>query len=109
MNVEGNHPLAEIIACKLFSIETCPASEQRKMVNRAVKEAVEYHTDALASARKEEAIACAEIANERARKMNILGWDKDMVQKMTHACIQAERVYEAKQIATEILSRNQGR
>ena len=43
MIVQGNHPLGEIIACKLFSIETCPPKEQRKMVNRAAKAACEYH------------------------------------------------------------------
>lgn len=41
--VKGNHPLAEIIAKKLFSIESVPAAEQRKMVNRACKAAVEYN------------------------------------------------------------------
>ena len=43
MTVKGNHPLAEIIARKLFSIETVPTTEQKKMVSRAVKSAVEYH------------------------------------------------------------------
>ena len=43
MNVKGNHPLAEILAKKLFSIETVPAMEQAKMVRRAIKAAVEYY------------------------------------------------------------------
>ena len=43
MNVKGNHPLAEILACKLFSIETVPAKEQAKMVRRAIKAAVEFY------------------------------------------------------------------
>ena len=37
------HPLAEIILRRLFSIETVPAKEQRRMVTRAVKAAVEWH------------------------------------------------------------------
>jgi len=43
MTVKGNHPLAEIIARKLFGIESVPKAEQGKMVNRAIKAAVEYH------------------------------------------------------------------
>ncbi len=43
MNVKGNHPLAEILACKLFSIETVPAKEQAKMVRIAIKAAVEFY------------------------------------------------------------------
>ena len=42
--VKGNHPLAEIIAKKLFGIESdWPAAEKRRMVNRACKAAVEYN------------------------------------------------------------------
>lgn len=43
MNVKGNHPLAEILAKKLFSIETVPATEQAKMVRRAITAAVEFY------------------------------------------------------------------
>jgi TolA-binding protein len=43
MTVKGNHPLAEVIAKKLFGIESVPPEEQRKMVNRAAKAAVEWH------------------------------------------------------------------
>jgi hypothetical protein len=43
MTVKGNHPLAEIIARKLFGIEMAQTAEQRKMVSRAIKAAVEYH------------------------------------------------------------------
>ena len=43
MLVKGNHPLAEILAKKLFSIETVPAKEQKRMVNRAINAGVEYH------------------------------------------------------------------
>lgn len=43
MTVKGNHPLAEIIAQCLFSIETVPKEGQRRMVNRAAKKAVAYH------------------------------------------------------------------
>jgi hypothetical protein len=40
MNVPPNHPLAEILAKKLFGIEVCPVGEQKKMVHRAIKAAV---------------------------------------------------------------------
>ena len=36
------HPLMEIIAKNLFSIETCPPKEQRRMVRRAAKNAAAY-------------------------------------------------------------------
>jgi hypothetical protein len=42
LSVKPHHPLAEILARKLFSIETVPAKEQRRMVQRAIKAAVEY-------------------------------------------------------------------
>ena len=57
-------------------------------------------------ARKEQVEKDAKIADEHARKMNVLGSDKDMVRKMTHAMIQAERVYEAQDIATAIRSQS---
>ncbi len=47
------HPLGEIIACKLFSIERCPPEEQRRMVNRCFKAAIEYHDRAIAQASRE--------------------------------------------------------
>lgn len=37
------HPLAEIIAKKLFNIESVPPAEAKRMVGRAIKAAVEYH------------------------------------------------------------------
>jgi len=37
------HPLAEIILKKLFGFETVPKKEQRRMVIRVVKAAVEWH------------------------------------------------------------------
>jgi len=37
------HPLAEIIAKRLFGIWDVPATEQRKMISRACKAAIEYH------------------------------------------------------------------
>ncbi len=43
MKVKPNHPLRELLGKLLFSIETVPATEQRKMVNRACKEAVHWH------------------------------------------------------------------
>jgi len=42
------HPLMEIIAKKLFAIETVPPEEQRKMVRRACKAAADYHDTAIA-------------------------------------------------------------
>ncbi len=42
-NIVKTHPLAEILSKKLFGIETVPAKEQRRAVNRAIKAAVEYH------------------------------------------------------------------
>lgn len=44
MKVKGNHPLAEVLAKSLFSIETVPPKEAARMVRRAIKEAVAYHT-----------------------------------------------------------------
>lgn len=41
-SVKPNHPLAEILAKKLFGIEIAPKKEQTKMVNRAIKAAVEW-------------------------------------------------------------------
>jgi len=43
MTVKGNHPLAEILAKKLFSLESVPIKEQHRMLNRAIKAGVEYH------------------------------------------------------------------
>lgn len=40
MKVQPNHPLAEILARKLFSIEICPPKEQRRIVQKAIKAAV---------------------------------------------------------------------
>ncbi len=45
INVKPNHPLAEILAKKLFSIEIVPQKEQTRMVNRAIKAAVQWHED----------------------------------------------------------------
>jgi len=45
LTVKGNHPLAEVIACALFSIETVPVAEQKRMVNRAAKAAVKWHEE----------------------------------------------------------------
>ena len=46
------NPLAEIISCKLFGIETVPAKEQRKMVNRAIKAAISYHEEKISKIEK---------------------------------------------------------
>lgn len=42
VTVKPNHPLAEILARKLFGIEGAPQKEQTKMVNRAIKAAVAW-------------------------------------------------------------------
>lgn len=52
MKVQPNHPLAEIIACKLFGIEIVPDKEKRKMVNRAIKAAINYHEQICRSIKK---------------------------------------------------------
>ncbi len=39
------HPLMEILAKKLFSIERVPEKEQLKMKNRAIKAAVKWHEE----------------------------------------------------------------
>jgi len=43
MRVKPHHPLQELLAKLLFSIETVPPKEQKRMVNRACREAVEWH------------------------------------------------------------------
>jgi hypothetical protein len=43
--VKGNHPLAEIIACKLFGIERVPRQEMDKLVNRACFAATKYQKE----------------------------------------------------------------
>lgn len=45
MNVKGNHPLAEILGKKLFGIDCVPPAEQRRMVARAIKAALDYTED----------------------------------------------------------------
>ena len=39
----NTHPLMELVAQNLFSIETVPPAEARKMVRRAAKAAMEWH------------------------------------------------------------------
>ena len=43
MQVKGNHPLGEILAKKLFSIENVPREEQKRMVKRAISAAIEFY------------------------------------------------------------------
>lgn len=43
MDVKSNHPLAEILAKKLFGFEGVPVVEQKRMINRAISAAIEYH------------------------------------------------------------------
>lgn len=49
MHVKGNHPLAEILAKKLFGISDVPRAEQRKMVRRAIKAGVSFYENELHS------------------------------------------------------------
>ena len=50
IKVKGNHPLAEIIAKKLFGIKLVPHTEAGRMISRACKEAVAYHKQAIVEA-----------------------------------------------------------
>jgi len=43
INVKPNHPLAELLARKLFGIEGVPQKEQTKMVRAAIKAAVLFY------------------------------------------------------------------
>ena len=45
IQVKGNHPLAEILAKKLFSIENVPKTEMKRMINRAIRVVVEYYEE----------------------------------------------------------------
>jgi hypothetical protein len=45
MTVKGNHPLMEIIACKMSGIESVPIKQMGGVVNRAAKAAVKYHDE----------------------------------------------------------------
>lgn len=66
MKVKGNHPLAEIIAKKLFGIEQdgIPKEYRTKMVRSAVKSAVKWSDDKEKEIRKDQdkitRFACAE-------------------------------------------------
>ena len=46
-------PLAEIIARKLSGIEGVPAAEQKRMVSRAIKAAVEFHNKTIQELRRD--------------------------------------------------------
>lgn len=45
MRVKGNHPLAELLALKLFGIEGVPKKYQTQMVRRAIKAAVKWYEE----------------------------------------------------------------
>ncbi len=45
MNTVKIHPMAELLAKKLFSIENVPKNEQKKMVSRAIKEACKLYDE----------------------------------------------------------------
>ena len=59
-------------------------------------------SQALQTARREGMEAAIHIADERARILNVLGSDAKMTRKLTHAEIQAERVFEAQEISSLI-------
>lgn len=46
MNVK-THPLGELLAKKLFSIENVPKEGQKRMVRRAIKSAVKFYDEKL--------------------------------------------------------------
>jgi len=58
------HPLAEIIAKKLFGIESVPPEEARKMVSRAAKAAVKWHEELQVDYEDLFSQACPMIGNE---------------------------------------------
>jgi hypothetical protein len=43
MDTPGHHPLAELLARKLSGIESVPPKEQTRMVNRAIRAAVQWY------------------------------------------------------------------
>jgi len=45
LTMVNTHPLAEILARKLFGIENLPLAESRRMVYRAIMAAVKYHDE----------------------------------------------------------------
>jgi len=45
MKVKQNHPLAELLAKKLFGIECVPKEEQTKMVQKTISEVVKWYED----------------------------------------------------------------
>lgn len=51
--VKGNHPIAEIIAKKLFGISSVPRIDQMRMVDRAAMSAVEFYESSLSTQRRE--------------------------------------------------------
>ncbi len=52
MKVKPNHPLQELLGKLLFGIEVVPVAEQRRMVNRACKEAVKWHESQMGTIRR---------------------------------------------------------
>lgn len=43
MKIKPTHPLGEILSKKLLGIETVPIIEQKRMLSRAIKAAVNWH------------------------------------------------------------------
>jgi hypothetical protein len=71
MRVKGNHPLAEILGKKLLGIEIVPKDEQVKMVNRAIKAAVEW----VNSNQDDIKLVCEYILKEHEALQNLItGW-----------------------------------
>ncbi len=65
ITVPPNHPLMELLAQLLFSIETVPAKEQRRMANRACREAVRWYEAELANRLQTERTRCADFVRTR--------------------------------------------
>ena len=71
MRIKGNHPLAEILGKKLLGIEIVPKDEQAKMVNRAIKAAVEWAN----SNQVDIKLVCKHVLKEHEALQNLIaGW-----------------------------------
>lgn len=79
MEVKGNHPLAEVIACKLFSITTVPKQEAERMVNRACKAAVEWHERMVLDARLEEIKRCMDYPPSMDKRLEELRSERNRI------------------------------
>lgn len=67
MNVK-THPLMEIIASKLFGINTVPTIERSRMIVRACKAAAEYHNKEMQ--KKDDIIVQLTVSRELEKGLN---------------------------------------